>query len=139
MLLVEDDRGDAELALRVLRRIGLIAHVDVVRDGEAALEFVLGVGAQDETAGRRELPGVIVLDLKLPKVDGLDVLARVKREERTRHIPVVVLSSSREDRDLVESYRRGANSYVVKPIDPDEYEQVVVDLARYWLTLNQVA
>jgi two-component system, response regulator len=137
MLLVENDRGDAELALRALRRTNVTAHVDVVYDGEAALEFMLG--SEPSGTSRGEPPSVIVLDLKLPKVDGLEVLERLKRDARTTGIPIVVLSSSREDRDIADSYRRGANSYVVKPIDPDEYEQAVARLAHYWLMLNQVA
>lgn len=132
MMLVEDNATDAELAMRVFKRQKLADRVDVVTDGEEALRRVAASRAASHRA-----PAVVVLDLKLPKVDGLEVLRRLKSAESTREIPVIVLSSSREDRDIAESYRRGANSYVVKPIDPDEFERVLTRLAQYWLTLNQ--
>jgi CheY-like chemotaxis protein len=129
MLLVEDDPADAELALRAIGRSNLSSYVDVVTDGEAAFRVL--------TAAGTSLPKIVVLDLKLPKVDGLEVLHRMRADERTRQVPVVILSSSQEDRDIAECYRRGANSYVVKPIDPGQFEQAVSDLAHYWLRLNQ--
>ncbi len=136
MLLVEDNETDVELVMHVLKRHDLANGVEVVRDGEAALDYLFATGSFAGRSGDDE-PKVVVLDLKLPKIGGLEVLTRVKGDERTRKIPVVVLTSSREDRDLTECYRRGANSYVVKPVDPDEFEQVVSQLARYWLKLNQ--
>ena len=136
ILLVEDNPTDAELALRAIRKNLNAPRVEVVRDGEAAIDFVFAKGA---FANRdvADLPAVVMLDLKLPKVNGLEVLRLLKSDERTRRMPVVVLTSSREDRDLEECYRRGANSYVVKPIDPDEFDAAVSQLATYWVNLNQ--
>ena len=130
ILLVEDDPGDAELTVRAIRRDSADAAIDVVRDGAAALELLSVDGTRPGTR-------VVLLDLKLPKVDGFEVLRRIKSDDRTRDVPVVVLSSSREDRDVRESYACGANSYVVKPVDPGEFEDTVAQLARYWLRLNQ--
>jgi len=136
MLLVEDNATDAELAMRVLARNNLATFVEVVTDGEAALQFLFATGAYADRGAARD-PQVIVLDLKLPKVDGLEVLQRIKSDERMRRVPVVMLSSSREDRDVAECYRRGANSYVVKPIDPGEFEHAIAQVAYFWLKLNQ--
>jgi CheY-like chemotaxis protein len=134
--LVEDNPGDAELTVRAIRRQVAAAEVEVVGDGAgaAALDFAFTTGAY---ADRALGPTVVFLDVKLPRIDGLEVLRRLKGDPRTREVPVVVLSSSREERDLAESYRAGANSYVVKPVDPDEFERVVGLVAQYWLTLNQ--
>jgi len=136
ILLVEDNPNDVELTLHALTRNNLANHVEVVRDGAEALEFLFGSGAY---AGRRleNGPKVILLDLKLPKVDGLEVLRRVKADARTRIIPVVVLTSSREERDLVESYSLGVNSYIVKPVDFQQFTEAVRQLGLYWLLLNQ--
>jgi CheY-like chemotaxis protein len=136
MLLVEDNATDAELAMRAIQRIGLDPLVEVVQDGEAALDFVFSTGPWAGRGADRD-PTVVVLDLKLPKVDGVEVLGRIRIDERTRTLPVVMLTSSREDRDVLECFRLGANSYVVKPIDPTDFEQVVSQLAYYWLRLNQ--
>lgn len=137
LLLVEDNPYDRELALRALEARGVTTRVWVARDGAEALDFIFGNGAY---AHRRTeaRPKVIVLDLKLPKVDGLEVLRRLRADERTRFLPVVVLTSSREERDIQESYRCGVNSYVVKAVDSDELAQSVSDLGVYWLARNTV-
>ena len=136
ILLVEDNPNDVELALHALKKNNLTNHIQVVRDGAEALEFLFGSGAY---AGREvnHTPKVILLDLKLPKVDGLEVLRRIKSDERTRLIPVVVLTSSREERDIVESYRLGVNSYITKPVDFEQFTEAVRQLGLYWLLLNQ--
>ncbi len=136
LLLVEDNPQDLELALRALRKAKLVNRVHVARDGAEALEFIFGEGAHE---GRRinEGPNVILLDLKLPKVDGLEVLRRVKSDPRTKVIPVVVLTSSKEQRDVVESYQLGVNSYIVKPVNFERFSAAVGDLGLYWLLLNQ--
>lgn len=136
ILLVEDNPNDVELALHALKKNNLTNHIHVVRDGAEALEFLFGSG---EYAGREinHAPKVILLDLKLPKVDGMEVLRRIKSDERTRSIPVVVLTSSREERDIVESYRLGVNSYITKPVDFEQFTEAVRQLGLYWLLLNQ--
>ena len=138
ILLVEDNPDDVELALHALRRNNFSNRIHVVRDGVEALEFIFGTGAYD---GRnlRDVPRVILLDLKLPRLDGLEVLRRVKADARTRMIPVVVLTSSREERDIVESYQLGVNSYIVKPVDFQQFTAAVRELGLYWLLLNQPA
>ncbi len=136
ILLVEDNPNDAELALRALRKHNLANKIHMVKDGAEALEFIFGNGAY---AGRNigNKPKVIFLDLKLPKVDGLEVLRKVKSDERTKTIPIVVLTSSHEERDLVESYKFGVNSYIVKPVDFDKFIQAVAQLGMYWMLLNK--
>jgi len=136
LLLVEDNPQDLELAQRALRKANLVSRLHVARDGAEALDFVFGAGP---FAGRNvadELK-VILLDLKLPKIDGLEVLRRIKADARTKVIPVVVLTSSREQRDVVEAYQLGVNSYIVKPVNYERYAEVVRDLGLYWLLLNQ--
>jgi two-component system, response regulator len=135
ILLVEDNPADVELALRALRKNGMAANVEVVRDGVEALDRVFQRGAYAGYTDE-QLPKVILLDLKLPLVDGLEVLQQVKADRRTRQIPVVVLTSSHEERDIVNSYDLGANSYIVKPVSFDQYAQAVQQLGVYWLTLN---
>ena len=136
ILLVEDNPNDLELALHALKKNNLTNHIQVVRDGAEALDFLFGSGA---FAGREinHTPKVILLDLKLPKVDGMEVLKRIKADERTHSIPVVVLTSSREERDIVESYRLGVNSYITKPVDFEQFTEAVRQLGLYWLLLNQ--
>lgn len=136
ILLVEDNPGDLALTLRALNKAKIANHVHVARDGAEALDFVFCEGAH---AGRdpANVPEVILLDLKLPKVDGLEVLHRLKADPRTRAIPVVVLTSSREQRDLVESYELGVNSYIVKPVDFNQFAEAVQQIGLYWLLLNQ--
>ena len=136
ILLVEDNPSDAELTLRALKKAHVTNDVHVARDGAEALEFLFGEGAYAARAGAA-LPRVVLLDLKLPKVDGLEVLRRVKADERTKMIPVVVLTSSREESDLVASYHLGANSYIVKPVDSDKFFEAVHQVGLYWLLLNE--
>ena len=136
ILLVEDNPNDVELTLHAFKAHNLANRIEVVRDGAEALEFVFCTGAY---AYRRieDGPKVVLLDLKLPKVDGLEVLRRVKSDPRTRAIPVVVLTSSREERDIVESYELGVNSYIVKPVNFEQFTEAVRSLGLYWLLLNQ--
>ncbi len=136
ILLVEDNPNDMELALHALKKNNLANHIEIARDGAEALDFLFATGVY---SGRKveNTPRVILLDLKLPKVDGLEVLRRVKADERTKHIPVVVLTSSREERDIVESYALGVNSYITKPVDFDQFTEAVRQLGFYWLLLNQ--
>jgi two-component system, response regulator len=136
ILIVEDTPQDLELALRALRKSNLTNRIQVARDGAEALEFIFGEGAH---AGRKieHGPKVILLDLKLPKIDGLEVLRRVKSDDRTKAIPVVVLTSSKEQKDVVESYQLGVNSYIVKPVNFDGFASAVQELGMYWLLLNQ--
>jgi two-component system response regulator len=133
ILLVEDDPQDAELALRALRQAKIANHIRVARDGAEAIEILFG----DESSNREATPKVILLDLKLPKVDGLEVIQRVKSDPRTKLIPIVVLTSSREQNDIVESYRLGVNSYIVKPVDFERFAEAVQKAGLYWLLLNQ--
>ena len=140
ILLVEDNPRDAELTLRALKSRNLANKLLWVKDGAAALEFVFGRGTEGGTDGKRTLrncPKVILMDLKLPKVDGLEVLGRLKANEESRTIPVVVLTSSREEQDIVRSYKMGVNSYIVKPVNFDNFSEAVAQLGLYWLLLNQ--
>lgn len=136
ILLVEDNSDDVELTLRALRINKIANDVVVACDGVEALEYLEGTGRH---AGRdlSDMPQLILLDLKLPKINGLEVLARLRANKRTKLIPVVVLTSSREDRDIIESYDRGANSYVRKPVDFDQFIEAVRQLGVYWLLLNE--
>jgi two-component system response regulator len=136
LLLVEDNPQDLELALRALAKANLANRVHIARDGAEALDYLFCEGEQ---LGRGMLAGpkVILLDLKLPKVDGLDVLRRIKGDARTKSIPVVVLTSSKEQSDIVESYNLGVNSYIVKPVDFGRFTEAVSTLGLYWLLLNQ--
>lgn len=136
ILLVEDNLNDVELTLRALKKRNLANKVHVVKDGAEALEFIFGTGTYAER-DINHIPKVILLDLKLPKVDGLEVLRKVKSDERTKVIPVVVLTSSKEESDLVESYKLGANSYITKPVDFDKFAQTVSEMGLYWLLVNQ--
>ena len=128
ILLVEDNPNDAELTLRALRKTDIGARLAIARDGAEALEYLLS---------DRKLPKVVFLDLKLPKIDGMEVLRRTRADERARSIPVVVLTSSQEERDITECYRLGVNSYVVKPVEFDKFYKAVGELGLYWLVLNK--
>jgi CheY-like chemotaxis protein len=137
ILLVEDNPNDVELTLRALRKQNLDGKVFVVRDGAEALDFIFASG--NYSARKIETrPKVVFLDLKLPKVDGIEVLRRVKADERTRHIPIVMLTSSQEERDVTESYKLGVNSYIVKPVDFSNFVHAVGELGIYWNMLNRV-
>jgi two-component system response regulator len=129
ILLVEDNPDDEALTKRALKTNNIQNEVMVARDGAAALDYLLGDG--------RELPAVVLLDLKLPKIDGLEVLRRIRTEARTRLLPVVILTSSKEEQDVVSGYSLGANSYVRKPVDFDEFVRAAAQLGLYWLLLNE--
>jgi len=135
ILLVEDNPSDLQLTLHALERNKLANRIHVVRDGVEALDFLFSTGPYAERTPRN--PRVVLLDLKLPRIDGLEVLRRMKEEPRTRTIPVVVLTSSREERDIVESYQLGVNSYIVKPVDFEQFAESVRHLGFYWALLNQ--
>ena len=138
ILLVEDHPDDEELTMRALAKNNIKNEVVVARDGVQALEYLFGTGAY---AGRdlNLMPQIILLDLKLPKIDGLEVLRRLRADERTKFLPVVVLTSSKEEQDIVKSYQLGANSYVRKPVDFMEFTKAVQQLGLYWLILNESA
>ena len=134
ILLVEDNPNDVELILHVFQWCNLSDQVHVAWNGEEAINYLFG----DSTTSKKRLkPKVILLDLKLPKVDGIEVLRRLKSEESTRNIPVVVLTSSREERDIIKSYDLGVNSYIVKPVQFDEFAHVIRELGLYWQMINQ--
>jgi two-component system response regulator len=133
ILLVEDNPKDEALTLRALRKNNISNMVVVARDGAEAVEYLFGKPGEPV----RELPQLVLLDLKLPKIDGLDVLRRVRAEERTRLLPVVILTSSREERDIIDGYSLGANSYVRKPVDFTQFTEAVRQLGLYWLLLNE--
>ena len=136
ILLVEDNPNDVELILHVFQWCNLSDRVHVAWNGEEALDFIFGKGAYE---GRNidDRPKVILLDLKLPKVDGIEVLRRIKGDPKTHTIPVVVLTSSREDRDIIETYNLGVNSYIVKPVQFDEFANVIREMGLYWKMINQ--
>lgn len=136
ILLVEDDPDDEALTIRALQKSNVANEVVVVRDGSEALDYLFGEGAYaDRDSG--DPPQVVLLDLKLPKIDGLQVLRKVRADERTRLVPVVILTSSDEERDVIEGYRLGANSYVRKPVDFNDFSEAVGRLGLYWLLVNQ--
>jgi len=136
ILMVEDNPDDERLTLRAFAKNKLTNRIHVVRDGQEALDYVFCTG---KYADRKitDRPHVILLDIKLPLIDGIEVLRRIKADERTRTIPVVMLTSSREERDLVETYRLGVNSYIVKPVDFDQFKESARSLGMYWLLLNR--
>ena len=136
ILIVEDNQDDLDMALRALRKANLTNKIQTVRDGAEALEFIFCEGA---FAGRKfeNPPKVILLDLKLPKIDGMEVLKRIKGDPRTKMIPVVILTSSKEQRDVIQSYHLGVNSYIVKPVNFEQFAAAVQELGMYWLLHNQ--
>jgi len=136
ILLVEDNPSDVELILQVFEWFNMSKHVKVVWDGAEAVDFLCGTGAYSGVDCPTK-PKVIILDLKLPKLNGVEVLRKIKSDERTRTIPVVVLTSSREDCDMVESYNLGANSYIVKPVNFDDFSSTIRDLGHYWGFINE--
>jgi two-component system response regulator len=137
ILLVEDNPQEAELTIRALKKRTLANHFVHVHDGQEAVDFIFNRGRYQGTEAY-EMPKVVLLDLKLPKLDGLEVLRQIRKDERTRLMPVVVLTSSREDRDVVEAYALGANSYIVKPVDFEKFLEVVSNMITYWLLLNEL-
>lgn len=136
ILLVEDNQTDGELTIRALKKRNLANSLEWVRDGAEALDFIFAAG---KYAGRNmnSTPKVILLDLRLPKVDGLEVLQKLKSDERTKTIPVVILTSSNEDRDIADSYKLGVNSYINKPVDFENFSEIVAKLGFYWLLMNK--
>lgn len=135
VLLVEDNPTDAELCTRALKKSNLANKLVWVKDGAEALDFIFAKGAYSERTGMT-VPKVILLDLRLPKVDGMEVLRQIKADPRTRTIPVVVLTSSKEDRDVAQSYQLGVNSFISKPVEFDEFAKTVSELGLYWLLMN---
>ena len=136
ILLVEDNPTDAELTLRALRQANLTNPVTVVEDGPEALEYLFGTG-RHSTRPNGGTPRVVLLDLKLPKLSGLEVLRRIRGDERTRSVPVVVVTSSREEPDIKEAYRLGVNSYIVKPVEFEKFVEAMSHVGMYWVLLNQ--
>ncbi|MDA3820774.1 MAG: response regulator [Candidatus Delongbacteria bacterium] len=136
ILIVEDNPEDAEIAVRAFKKNKLTNKLYVVNDGEQALDFIF---AKNDFADRNKLakPKIILLDLKLPKVDGLEVLKKIKGNEKTKVIPVIMLTSSKEESDIIHSYKLGVNSYIVKPVDFDKFVEAVSNLGLYWLLLNE--
>ncbi len=130
VLLIEDNPEDAELTIRVLKKHNLANNLVHLRDGEAALNFLFAEGSNN-------IPRLILLDLKMPKVDGIEVLSKIKNDEQKKLIPVVVLTSSKEERDVIESYKLGVNAYVVKPVEFEKFVEAVAKLGLFWLLLNQ--
>ena len=138
ILLVEDNPNDVELTLRALQKQNLASKVFVVKDGAEALDFIFAKGPFASRRRIDHLPKVVLLDLKLPKVDGVEVLRRIKGDQRTKHTPVVMLTSSQEDRDVIETYNLGVNSYIVKPVDFSDFVHAVSELGLYWGLLNKL-
>ena len=138
ILLVEDNQDDMDLALHALKREKLVNHIFVARDGEEALDFLFCRGSFARRSFEHP-PKLVLLDLKLPKVDGMEVLKQVKSDPRTKNIPIVIMTSSKEERDLVSGYNLGANSYIQKPVDFDQFRETVKSVGPYWLVINQPA
>jgi CheY-like chemotaxis protein len=136
ILIVEDNPNDAQLTMRSLKKNNLANHIMHVSDGQAAVDYLFGEG---EYQGRNVLdqPKVVLLDLKLPKLNGLQVLARIRGDARTKMLPVVILTSSQQESDLIESYKLGANSYIVKPVEFENFAKSVQEVGLYWLLLNK--
>jgi two-component system, response regulator len=136
ILLVEDNQDDMELALHALERAKVANHIIVVRDGEEALDFLFCRGAFADRSFDHP-PKLVLLDLKLPKIEGMEVLKQVKNDSRTKKVPVVIMTSSKEERDLVNSYALGVNSYIQKPVDFDQFRETIKAVGLYWLVTNQ--
>lgn len=134
ILLVEDSDEDAELTLRALTKYALGNTIERLSNGEEALHYLFG---KEESGQLRKAPKLILLDLKMPKVDGLEVLKEIRQHEHTKFVPVVMLTSSKEEKDVVESYHFGVNSYIVKPVDFKAFMEAISDIGRYWLILNE--
>ena len=136
ILLVDDNASDVELTVRALRRHKLANHIHVAEDGQEALDFVFCRGAHSDRSFATP-PKVVFLDLKMPKVDGIDVLRAIRGDSRTKMIPVVILTSSKEQRDIVEGYKLGVNAYIQKPVDFEEFRRVIEQMGLFWLVVNQ--
>jgi len=136
LLLVEDNEDDVKLTLGALKNDHVHNKVEVVRDGAEALDFIYGTGKYEGNPGFNEI-AVVLLDIKLPKVDGMEVLKRIRDDERTRTLPVVILTSSKEEKDIVNGYKLGCNSYVRKPVEFEEFSGAVKELGLYWLVINE--
>jgi two-component system response regulator len=136
ILLIEDNMSDAELVIRSLRKVNLANHLVHVRDGEEALEFIFATGA---FAGREKqnVPKVVLLDIKMPKVNGIEVLRQIKSNDATKMVPVVIMTSSKEEQDIIKSYELGVNSFVVKPVVFNDFAKAVSELGMYWVLINQ--
>lgn len=136
IVLVEDNKADAELTIRALKKNRIANSLIHLNDGEEAIDFIFCRGAY-EKRNIHDIPKLILLDIKMPKIDGIEVLRKIKSDDRTKIVPVVLLTSSKEEKDIVESYHLGVNSYIVKPVDFDSFVKAVSDLGLYWLLLNQ--
>ena len=136
IILVEDSASDAELTIRALRKNNIINQLVHLEDGEEALEFIFAIGKYADRS-IDDLPKVILLDLKMPKISGLEVLRKIKSDERTKSIPIVLLTSSKEENDIVDAYQLGVNSYIVKPMEFENFVKIVSDIGLYWLLVNQ--
>ncbi len=136
ILLIEDNVNDAEMAMRSLKKNNVTNKILHLKDGAVALEYIFGTGAY-EGRNINDKPKVILLDLKMPKVDGMEVLKKIKSDEQTKTIPVVILTSSKEDPDIKTCYALGVNSYIVKPVEFEGFHKVVMDLGLYWVLINQ--
>lgn len=137
ILLVEDSMNDAELAIRELKKNNLANNLFHVKDGEEAIDFIFATGKYAETRDVAYPPKVVLLDIQLPKINGIEVLEKIKSDERTKHVPVVMLTSSKEDPDIKKCYALGANSYIVKPVNFEGFAEAIKNLGFYWLLLNQ--
>jgi len=136
ILLIEDNPDDEALAIRALKKSNLVNDIAIARDGVEALDYLFGTG-QYEDRDTSDMPALILLDLKLPKIDGLEVLRRLREDERTKHLSVVALTSSSEEQDLIDSYNLHVNSYVRKPVDFNQFTEAVAQVGLYWLVLNE--